>query len=155
MWEPQHLTTLWTSTACYRGTFTFTRPLQTIKGIVPQIGSLALHPNFISFDYSLEPRSTQSDLFKESLNKLDKSIKYMCIVLQLVISFIQSNFLCFWIKVNNISNNLINKRRQINKIDKSIKYMCIVLQFFCFFFIWFVRLLALRPLLAYCASLGW
>jgi hypothetical protein len=24
-----------------------------------------------------------------------------------------------------------------------------------FFFIWFVRLLALRPLLAYCASLGW
>jgi hypothetical protein len=28
--------------------------------------------------------------------------------------------------------------------------------FICFFlFIWFVRLLALRPLLAYCASLGW
>jgi hypothetical protein len=26
---------------------------------------------------------------------------------------------------------------------------------FFFFFIWFVRLLALRPLLAYCASLGW
>jgi hypothetical protein len=24
-----------------------------------------------------------------------------------------------------------------------------------FFIIWFVRLLALRPLLAYCASLGW
>jgi hypothetical protein len=24
-----------------------------------------------------------------------------------------------------------------------------------FIFIWFVRLLALRPLLAYCASLGW
>jgi hypothetical protein len=24
-----------------------------------------------------------------------------------------------------------------------------------FFFIWFVRVLALRPLLAYCASLGW
>jgi hypothetical protein len=27
--------------------------------------------------------------------------------------------------------------------------------FFFFFIIWFVRLLALRPLLAYCASLGW
>jgi hypothetical protein len=26
---------------------------------------------------------------------------------------------------------------------------------YIFFFIWFVRLLALRPLLAYCASLGW
>jgi hypothetical protein len=26
---------------------------------------------------------------------------------------------------------------------------------YVFFFIWFVRLLALRPLLAYCASLGW
>jgi hypothetical protein len=23
MWEPQHLTTLWASTACYRDTFTF------------------------------------------------------------------------------------------------------------------------------------
>jgi hypothetical protein len=24
MWEPQHLTTLWASTACYRDSFTFT-----------------------------------------------------------------------------------------------------------------------------------
>jgi hypothetical protein len=29
-----------------------------------------------------------------------------------------------------------------------------VLSRYVFFFIWFVRLLALRPLLAYCASLG-
>jgi hypothetical protein len=24
LWEPRHLTTLWASTACYRGSFTFT-----------------------------------------------------------------------------------------------------------------------------------
>jgi hypothetical protein len=30
MWEPQHLTALWASTACYRDTFTFTL-LEDIK----------------------------------------------------------------------------------------------------------------------------
>jgi hypothetical protein len=34
-------------------------------------------------------------------------------------------------------------------------YINIKTFFFLFFIIWFVRLLALRPLLAYCASLGW
>jgi hypothetical protein len=39
-------------------------------------------------------------------------------------------------------------------ISLNIWYGNVLLGFF-FFFIWFVRLLALRPLLAYCASLGW
>jgi hypothetical protein len=33
--------------------------------------------------------------------------------------------------------------------------MVLILSLYIFFLFWFVRLLALRPLLAYCASLGW
>jgi hypothetical protein len=31
MWEPQHLTTLWASTACYRDSFTLLPLIQKIK----------------------------------------------------------------------------------------------------------------------------
>jgi hypothetical protein len=41
----------------------------------------------------------------------------------------------------------IYRRRPIN-------YTCVFRPYVCFFFIGFVRLLALPPLLAYCASLG-
>jgi hypothetical protein len=41
----------------------------------------------------------------------------------------------------------------------ALRYECFIFgvccYFFFFFIIWFVRLLPLRPLLAYCASLGW
>jgi hypothetical protein len=37
MWEPQHLTTLWASTACYRDTFTFTFTLCVLTHEVPSL----------------------------------------------------------------------------------------------------------------------
>jgi hypothetical protein len=40
-----------------------------------------------------------------------------------------------------------------SRVNQYILHAYILL--FFFFIIWFVRLLALRPLLSYCASLGW
>jgi hypothetical protein len=50
-----------------------------------------------------------------------------------------------------------NVKSYFNKIPQILQNQVLHMSFiyFLFFIIWFVRLLALRPLLAYCASLGW
>jgi hypothetical protein len=66
----------------------------------------------------------------------------------------------WWETVNYINNRRLLPLRWIGErgwrgeADLSEVYSATIL-FFIYLFIWFVRLLALRPLLAYCASLGW
>jgi hypothetical protein len=52
MWEPRRLTTLWASTACYRGSFTSFSSFYRIK--IPDCGSKILPQAFCSFILSIQ-----------------------------------------------------------------------------------------------------
>jgi hypothetical protein len=67
--------------------------------------------------------------------------------------------LCLWIQsVNSLSSFSIIAFHILvicSSFTPLLHCSSISLFLFYFLFFWFVRLLALRPLLAYCASLGW
>jgi hypothetical protein len=174
MWEPRRLTTLWASTACCRDIFTLslTSPDQRILSILYDT-LLLLLPSLLLMTMIME---VPPSFHRHSPNYIVILFWYNCCWLLdwSRIGSLNHERYGLWQFPKGKSTFFpsprpywgISRETTVPSINEEFSWFdsescrsLIIhwygLYFALFIIIWFVRLLALRPLLAYCASLGW